>query len=71
MYFSSLIGLLSQLGTFMIVFSILYFLSNFILKKILRKNDFLILKRIYISDLLSVSVSLLFIFNFVTINPSI
>ncbi len=69
MYFSSLINFLSELGTFMIVFSLFYFLFKFVFNKTFLKNDYLILKKIYISDLLSLLTSIIVILKFITINP--
>lgn len=70
MYFSNLIGLLSQLGTFMIIFSTLYFLFKFIIDKaIVFKTDYIVFKRVYISDCLSIILSLLIIIKFINIYP--
>ncbi|KOM88836.1 hypothetical protein ADT22_13000 [Clostridium botulinum] len=72
MYFSNFISFLSQLGTFMVIFSLFYFLFKFIFNIILKyfiKNDYIMLKKIYISDCLSILSSLIFIFKFITIYP--
>lgn len=70
MYFSNIIGFLSQLGTFMIIFSILYLLFKFIINVTINLNkDYIILNKIYLSDFLSIILSIIFIIKFIHIYP--
>ena len=62
-------SIFSVIATFMILFSIIYFITNFIIHLLLRKKDVIVFKRIFLSDIISIGISLFFIFNFITIYP--
>ena len=59
-------GLISQIGTFFIIFSLCYFLFNFLLKIFIKKA--VIFNKFYLSDVLSIVFSLGFILSYVKIS---
>lgn len=62
-------GLISQVGTFFIIFSLCYFLFNFLLKIFIKKA--LVFNKFYLVDILSIVFSLSFILSYVKIYPKI
>ena len=73
MNLNNFIGILSQIGTFMIIFSICFFSINFLINIVFKfKNKNIILfKKISLDDLISTLLSIFIIFNFIKIFPSI
>lgn len=63
-----LLDFISKLGTFMVIFSILYFLYDFILCKIFKLNRYVIFNKIYLSDALNIPLIILTIVNFFEIS---
>ena len=62
-------GLISQVGTFFIIFSLCYFLFNFLLKIFIKKA--LVFNKFYLVDILCIVFSLSFILSYVKIYPKI
>ena len=60
--------IVSRIGMFLIVFSILYFLFNTIFSVLFKFDKIIVLNRFLLSDLLSIASSVFFIFNFITIS---
>jgi|GEM_PF-2491746 len=63
-----IIGSISKLGTFMVLFALLYFLLKYTLCRLLSLNKHIVLKKIYLDDAVSIIISLLLILNFVIIS---
>ena len=62
-----IVGSISKLGTFMVLFALLYFLLKYTVCKLLLLNKHVLLKKIYLDDAVSIVISLLLILNFVSI----
>lgn len=71
MYINNLLGIVSQIGTFMIIFSLCFFIFRFILNLILKNKIITLFKKFYLSDILSIFFTLIFIINCVKIYPSL
>ncbi len=68
---SILLDLLSRLGTFMLLFGILYFVYNFIFGSLFKLNKYTIFfNKFFLDDALSLIVALITILRFVEISSS-
>ncbi len=68
---NNLLGFISQIGTFMIIFSLCFFVFRFILNLILKNKTINLFKKFYLCDILSVFISLTLIINCVKIHPAL
>jgi len=59
---------LSRIGTFMLIFSTIFFISKYTICKLLQLHKYLIYNKIYMDDAISIIISLIIILNFVTIS---
>ncbi len=69
MYFQAILSIVSKLGPFMVMFAIFYFLIKFTVCKLLKLNRYVILNKLYLDDILSIIISILFITKFFTFYP--
>lgn len=65
---TQLLDIVSKIGTFMVLFSLFYFMYNYLCEYLLKLNKFIIFKRVQLSDAISISLSLITIFKFVQIS---
>lgn len=65
------IGFISQMGVFMVIFSVLYFAMKIIFSICFSHKDRILFKRIYLTDCLSIVISLVLIYNFIHIYPNV
>lgn len=66
-YLLILSGFISKIGTFMILFGLLYFLIKYTICKLLLLNKHIVINKFYLDDIISILASLLIILNFFTI----
>ena len=62
----NILDLISKIGTFFVIFSLLYFLFKYILSRFI-KTEIVIFNKLYLNDLISLTLSFIIILNFVTI----
>ncbi|WP_313232420.1 hypothetical protein [Tissierella praeacuta] len=60
-------GLISKLGSFMIIFSLSYFFFKHTICKAFKLDNYTIFDKFYLDDLISIAISLYFIINYVSI----
>lgn len=65
---STLLNIISMIGTFMVLLSIFYFLSNAIICKVFKLNKLIVLNKFLLSDILSLFISFFIIINFISIS---
>lgn len=65
---TQLLDIVSKIGTFMVLFSLFYFMYNYLCEYLLKLNKFIIFKRVQLSDAISISLSLITIFKFIQIS---
>lgn len=63
-----LLDFISKLGTLMVIFSVLYFIYDFILCKVFKLNKYIIFNKIYLSDILNIPLIILTIVKFFKIS---
>lgn len=61
-----LIRFLRSCASFMIIFSICYFLIKYTICKLLKLDKFTLMNKLFLDDLISISISLIFIIRFVS-----
>lgn len=61
------IKMFSKIGTFLILFSILFFVFKYVIYILFPLKKHIILKRYYLDDILSVASSIIIILNFIVL----
>lgn len=62
-----ILNLLSKLGSYMIVFSVSFFILKYSMCRLLKLSQYVVFNKLYLDDLISMIISIFFIMNHVII----